>query len=156
MGVPAFIDVRPRSDSEFDDCPEDVRRQIEEFGGRAVAGWAVWERSDAFLFTQFHMVWEAPSGVLFDISSKVDGETRVLFVTDSNLHYSGTRLRGTYLPLTDDPVVTDYIRAEEAYWDAFDRTYGADFLGVPPPNLQMAEPTVRRFLAVAALDQRYS
>lgn len=100
MGAPTFVDVRPRPDSECDDCPEDVRRQVEESGGKAICGWAVWERPGAYLFTEFHMVWESPSGELVDVSAKVDGETLTLFVPDSSIRHTGGRIHGARMTLS--------------------------------------------------------
>ncbi len=155
MGLPSFVDVRARSDSECDDCREDVRKQVEESGGKAICGWAVWERPAAYLFTEFHMVWESPSGELMDVSAKADGETRTLFVRDSGIRYTGGRIRGAHLPLTDDPVVLEYISAHEAYWEAFDRIYGSDFYGDAHPTPEMLPLAIRRSLEAGAIDQRY-
>ncbi len=155
MGKPSFLDVRPRPDSEFNDCTEDIRRQTEEHGGSAVLGWTVWERPNAFLFTEFHTVWESPIGELLDVSAKADGEPRILFIPDSSICYTGVRIHGTHLPLTDDPVVLEHISAHEDYWEVFDRTYGADCLDDVRPTPEVAMLSMRRALAIAALDQHY-
>jgi hypothetical protein len=153
-GMPSFVEVRARPESVFNDCPEDVRKQVEEHGGTSITGWAVWERPNAYLFTEFHMVWQSPSGELLDVSAKADGETRVLFVPDPSISYTGGRIHGAHLPLTDDPVILEYIRAHEAYWEAYDRTYGADCFDEVRATPEVATLAFRLDAAVIALDHR--
>ena len=157
MGSPLFVKVRARADSVFNDCPEDVRKQIEDHGGSAVTGWLVWEWADVYLFTEFHMVWKNTTGDLLDISAKIDGERLVLFVPESGIRYENKRIYGNYLPLNDDPLIEAFIKAREAYWRAFDRTYGGDFHGdVENPTPEMEGLDFRMRLAESHLSEKYS
>lgn len=54
-------------------------------GGTIVYGWLLWEDAAAETCeAMFHSVWRDDDGVMCDITPRVDGELKVLFVPDPN------------------------------------------------------------------------
>jgi hypothetical protein len=158
-GSPAFVAVRPRQDSEIDNCTEEVRKQVEEHGGDSIAGWIVWEWVGAFLYSEFHMVWKSASSedTMIDVTAKADGERQILFVPDSSIHYNNSRISGAHLALVEDPLVHRYIKAREVYQQIFDQTYGADFLGdVTNPTPQVLAAHFEREMLLQLVAQKYA
>lgn len=157
MGSPVFVEVRPRPDSEINDCTEDVRKQVAEHGGSSVTGWIIWEWVGAFLYSEFHMVWESPDNTLVDVTAKEDGERQILFVPDSSIRYNNRRIAGAYLALVEDPLLHRYIRVREVYQRIFDQTYGADFLGdIANPTPQVMATYVERETLWQLVHQKYA
>lgn len=62
-------------------CHLNVAHLVRERGGQAVTGWMIWE-SATLVDAEHHCCWRAPDGVLFDVTPRVDGEDRVLFLPD--------------------------------------------------------------------------
>ena len=63
-------------------CNDGVRLKVEADGGEAVYGWTVWEWAPVLLTGEFHCVWRAPDGTLFDITPKPRFEKQIVFVPD--------------------------------------------------------------------------
>ncbi|ULB11836.1 hypothetical protein ORIO_18545 [Cereibacter azotoformans] len=54
-------------------------------GGRRVHGWAIWrfvDTSGSIIIAEHHSVWEAPSGVLIDVTPPASGGSEILFLRD--------------------------------------------------------------------------
>lgn len=63
-------------------CYDNVRHYVSHHGGEAVFGWIIWKDTDFQFEAEHHAVWKAPSGKLFDITPRVDGEQQILFLPD--------------------------------------------------------------------------
>jgi hypothetical protein len=57
---------------------------------------------DTFLEAEFHSVWLNPAGELIDIIPKLDNETEILFLPDSNRVYEGKLVENIRKPLVDN------------------------------------------------------
>ena len=63
-------------------CYDNVKHYIENHGGEAVYGWIIWKDTDFPLSAEHHAVWKSPSGKLYDITPRVDGEEKIVFLAD--------------------------------------------------------------------------
>src|SRR5471030_2473882 len=87
-----WVPVRPRKDSVVQDCYKDVERQVAEFGGEIVYGWAVWEWPRIMITAEFHAVWKSPTGELSDVTIKPDGEQQIVFIPDARWTYNARQI----------------------------------------------------------------
>ena len=63
-------------------CSDGVLEKMKHDGGIIVFGWTIWEWPGAMLTAEFHSIWRSPSGDLFDITPKPQGESEIVFVPD--------------------------------------------------------------------------
>jgi hypothetical protein len=68
-------------------CYDNVRHYVKNHGGEAVYGWIIWKGTDYPLEAEHHAVWKSPSGKIFDITPRVDGENIILFLIDNSRPY---------------------------------------------------------------------
>ena len=99
---PVYVPVKPDSGAEFNECFRSVKNYIAEHTGDMQHGWIIWELPNEFLEAEFHSVWISPSGEFIDVTPKPDGETRILFVTDSTRVFEGRLVENRKKPLIHD------------------------------------------------------
>ena len=116
-----WVPVDPRADSTFGDCFKDVERQVSEKGGDIVYGWIVWEWPRILIEGEFHAVWKSPVGKLIDLTTKPDGEQRIVFVPDPQRSYEGRQRDNLRLALWDHNLVHEFIEAHKQMHELFER-----------------------------------
>jgi hypothetical protein len=110
---PAFINVRPRSDSQPGNCFVDVDLQVLSFGGSAQHGWLIWEFPGILIEGEFHAVWRQTDNSMLDVSIKPDGETQVLFAPDRVRMFDNRRIPNIRMAIGKDPKIKQLIKIAE-------------------------------------------
>lgn len=67
-------------------CHLNVAILVEKFGGTCLPGWIIWV-SSMLIEAEHHAVWHRPDNTLADVTPKVDGEQRILFLPDPGRPY---------------------------------------------------------------------
>ncbi len=81
------------------ECYYNVAKMIEIHGGEPVYGWVLWE-SDSMIEAEAHCLYKREDGVVLDITPRVSGEEKILFVADSRINISLKHLEGTSFSMT--------------------------------------------------------
>jgi hypothetical protein len=108
---PVFIRVEPSAEATQGNCVFNVPPHIEQFGGRMILGWCIWEWPGILLNAEFHACWLSPKEELIDITPKRDGENTILFLPDPLLRFDGKRILGRIEPLSYKREVLEYVAA---------------------------------------------
>lgn len=121
------------------ECFQNVQKAIDLHGGEIKYGWKLLESlPNLKLEAEFHAVWINSHGVLHEVSLPPTPETdSVLFLPSDSLSYNGKQVDNIHVPLTDDPLVIDYIEMEKAYYETSNRGDLADFHGYMEPTIEM-------------------
>lgn len=110
--APETIAVQTRPDAIDGECFQNVRHQIEEFGGSQCYGWRVNLLPHIYIYGEFHAVWERLDGQLVDVSPVVPAEQKqVIFIRDKQRISNGNRIPNFPVILWDIPEVHDYLMA---------------------------------------------
>lgn len=86
-----LIKNEPFSGAEVMDCFSNVEMVIEQNGGRAVYGWAIWQVPGVYIEAEFHCIWENDAGEMLDITPYPYRTENILFLPDSTRIYRGSR-----------------------------------------------------------------
>jgi len=108
-GEPVYMDVNPEPDATISECFPSIQAKVLRDGGQLLCGWQLWEWPGVLVEAEFHGIWAAPDGRHVDITPKQDGETRVLFVADPDLSYTGSHRNNVRLPLSKDRTIEDFV-----------------------------------------------
>jgi hypothetical protein len=107
---PEVISVQTRPDAIDGECFQNVRQQVEEFGGSQCFGWRVNLIPNIIIYGEFHAVWMRQDGLLVDVSPVVPAEQKqVVFIRDRQRVYDGHRTPNFPAILWDVPEVHDYL-----------------------------------------------
>jgi hypothetical protein len=112
-GQAVHLPVRPEPDAIVNECFPNVEAKISRSGGRMLCGWQLWEWPHVMVEAEFHAVWVSPEGDMVEITPKLDGETRILFVPDERRRYTKMAVDNVRIPLRDDQLIRHFIRASE-------------------------------------------
>ena len=74
------------------DCFSNVEMVIEQNGGRAVYGWAIWQVPGVYIEAEFHCIWENDAGEMLDITPYPYRTENILFLPDSTRIYRGQQV----------------------------------------------------------------
>ena len=87
-GTPEYLEYTDtKYGYEATHCHDNVRHYVKHHGGEVVYGWIIWCNTKFKLEAEHHAVWKSPSGKLYDITPRVDGEEKVLFLPDPGRPY---------------------------------------------------------------------
>lgn len=110
--APETIAVQTRPDAIDGECFQNVRQQIEEFGGSQCFGWRVNLIPHIIVYGEFHAVWKRHDGLLIDVSPVIPAEQKqVVFIRDRQHVFDGNRIPNFPVILWDIPEVHDYLMA---------------------------------------------
>ena len=98
---PDYVQVQPEEHAIANRCHTNVPTYIEEHGGSKATGWIIWE-ARYWLEAEFHCNWLSPDGTLIDITPKDDRETRILFLPDDSIEWTGHMILPHRRPRTDN------------------------------------------------------
>jgi hypothetical protein len=87
--VPGFVAVEPGENCRPDCSYENVRAMVRQRGGSIQPGWRLREQATAYVEGALHAVWRGPDGSLVDITPRTDGETHIIFLSDSKVRWEG-------------------------------------------------------------------
>jgi hypothetical protein len=62
---------------------------------------------------EFHAVWITPKNKMRDVTPKIDGFKKILFLPDSIRSYEGKQVDNIRIPLNNDPDIQRYINIFE-------------------------------------------
>ncbi|SIO96639.1 hypothetical protein VSP9026_04442 [Vibrio spartinae] len=80
--APVLLNVEPENWSRQSCCDLNVKKYIEEHGGKILFGYKVWYNKPNYIEGERHAVWQADDGTLKDVTFNADGEMEVLFIPD--------------------------------------------------------------------------
>ncbi len=106
---PEYVPVEAQEWSLPRECFPNVQKMVRERGGQQVNGWAIWQWANILVEAEAHAVWENPEGQLIDITTHVDGESRILFLRDDNKMYTGQQIGNVRLALTGSPLAAELV-----------------------------------------------
>lgn len=115
------ISVRPRADAQMRDCFPAVDRQVAEFGGRAVYGWAIWETQPILVEAEFHAVWESPDGEWQCVSPNAIRAREILFVPDPHRRYEDMQVNNIRHAMLPWPEIAAWIRTLDREFEVMNR-----------------------------------
>lgn len=91
----------------FNNCEDEANKT----GCEVVYGWMIWEdRKKSFIEAEYHSVIKE-NGMIFDISPRQTGDTKILFVTD-NTRPGGRKRPDTWYSRTNLKMVNGFIAEE--------------------------------------------
>ena len=91
--------ITPQPGCEVVRCHLNVKAVVAERGGGEETGWSMWNLADLWLEADPHAVWVTPDGERIDVTPDPHGETRRLFLPDSEIKFEGYPIRKQYHPL---------------------------------------------------------
>lgn len=113
--APRYVSVDAPTDAKFGECHLNVARYVDQQGGDALRGWAIWEIPGMLLQAEFHSIWISPTGAEVDVTPHEDGEDRILFLPDPQRGLedviAGVPVANRYGVLADSPAVRAMISA---------------------------------------------
>lgn len=89
---PVFLKLAPVGNCRLLDCFGNVENWIKDNGGSIQYGWIIWDNPNIFIEAEFHAVWVNDKGEYIDITPKIDGEEKILFIPDNNRKDTGGRI----------------------------------------------------------------
>ena len=107
--TPMFVRVEPSAEATHGNCVFNVPPHIEQFGGRMILGWCIWEWPGILLNAEFHACWLSPEEELIDITPKPDRERTILFLPDPLLKFDGKPIPSRIEPLSYKREVMEYV-----------------------------------------------
>lgn len=116
---PVVLDVTPEPYAVVSECYSNVEAKVSRDGGRISYGWQIWEWPSVLIEAEFHAVWEAPSGELVDITPKIDGDKKIVFLPDTTRKYEGDQIDNIRKPISENRLVADFIYLCESSFSAF-------------------------------------
>lgn len=99
------------------DCFNIVKKKVENFGGKMILGWQIWE-TNMLMEAEAHAVWEDENEDLHDISPKDFNLpiNKIVFIEDSRMKYEEKQIQNIRLNITTNNVVDDFIKASKLFF----------------------------------------
>lgn len=106
---PIYLPIQPIENSMYGECYQNVENAITIMGGKRVLGWNIWLWTNILIEAEAHAVLEKSDGEYIDVTPQRDNELQVLFLPDNSLHYEGRYIKSIRQPLTDSPLVAEFL-----------------------------------------------
>ncbi len=106
--TPKIIPLHEELSSDVNFCFQNVKKQVNNFGGAQIFGWKIWKHS-FMIEAEFHSIWRNTSNELIDITPQADNSKQILFVTDNKTKYDGKQIDNIRLRTIDNKLADDYI-----------------------------------------------
>jgi hypothetical protein len=145
--APQYVDVDdpPPPWAIVNECFPNVQRAVELHGGEMQIGWQFWEPIPGVLIeAEFHSVWRDPAGGYRDLTPKTNRAARILFLPDPVRRYDGRQVDNVRIPLVDDPLVSEFVRMCERWYEVTNEGELADYHGALKLTPEMRQIRVRR------------
>ena len=120
---PNFLELSQVEEYICEECYGNVENHIKKNGGGVQYGWIIWEDPKIFLEGEFHAVWVNSEGKYTDVTPKVDGEDRILFLPDSKKKFTGELIDNIRKPLVDNAYTRTQVRVEERKFEIKKKYY---------------------------------
>ncbi|MDL2232360.1 SEC-C domain-containing protein [Ruminococcaceae bacterium OttesenSCG-928-L11] len=106
---PFYVSCNPHPEALPSECFPNVKLLVQEIGGKMLCGWAIWQRANVLIEAEAHAIWETPNGSLLDVTPHSRNEPEILFLIDESMEYRGQIIRNKRRPLTNSPLVKEFI-----------------------------------------------
>lgn len=110
---PLYIAVIPQKGAIINECFANVPNFVNAHGGKMLNGWAIWQMANILVEAEAHAVWQNEDGRIIDITPHIGNEEEILFLPDERVVYEEKNIDNIRIPLTDSPLVKEYIRLSE-------------------------------------------
>jgi len=124
---PYRVPVKPESWVESKECFFNVKTKVEKDRGKIQFGWTIWEYPNILIEAEFHAIWISPKNTPIDITPNPANMQKILFLPDSERVYDYSaeyyRVDNIRRPLSNDPLVLDYIKISEQIFEAEERLF---------------------------------
>jgi len=127
-GTPVHLLVEAERFARKNECFPAVAEKIRRDGGQQILGWQIWE-GKLIVEAEFHAIWKSPDGLWKDITPKPLFISRILFLPDEKAVYTGAQVDNVRVNVSGNPVVDDFIHANEgkfALLNAGDRAFAQE------------------------------
>jgi hypothetical protein len=118
---PYYVTVRPGPNCQKNECFWNVKRKVEQSGGKMQHGWTIWEWPQIMVEAEFHAIWISPDETAVDITPKDNNIQRILFLPDNSREYDfandGARVSNVREPLSAHPLVAEFIAISQELFD---------------------------------------
>lgn len=101
--TPDYVTVASEGECSPGCCFQNVTEMVRKHGGSVQHGWSMREQPALFVEAAFHAVWRGVDGTLLDVTSRTDGQTKILFLPDSKRTWKGTLVEPRRLFLHGKP-----------------------------------------------------
>lgn len=118
---PVYIPVEVKEWCLPGECFPNVQRMIQEQGGKQINGWVIWQWANVLIEAEAHAAWENPEGNLIDITPHDNGESKILFLRDDSMVYSGEQIGNIRMALTGSPLAAELIDLSEKDRENYER-----------------------------------
>lgn len=89
------------------ECFNNVRNKINESGGRAQLGWAIWLFPNILIEAECHCIWISDNDEKIDVTP--NDENTILFLPDDSIKYEGKVIPNKRAALTSSSLVSEFI-----------------------------------------------
>ncbi|MBP2544856.1 YecA family protein [Acinetobacter guillouiae] len=120
-GSPVYVKSIPNQETIENECFPMVDKYISIHGGERVLGWAIWELPDLFIEAEFHAVWKSPKGELIDLNPRPRKTENILFLQDNSVRYNNFQINNFRLPLTNNPIVINFLNIHNKMFEFMNR-----------------------------------
>lgn len=111
---PEFVQLKPESWCEMNECYNNVKRKVKECGGKRQLGWRIQIIPDPLpkymMEAVHHAIWISDSGEKVDITPLPVSTNQIVFIEDEITVYDKYRIGEKYYALIDCPLVKEYVR----------------------------------------------
>ena len=113
---PEIMRIRLVDGPQSKSCGANVRDAIDQCGGQSIKGWRVWLLPHVMLQAEAHTVWQAPNGVLADVTPTGDGDQESVFFPDPTMEASpgDDFIHSPRKNICGLPLVDEYIQVARA------------------------------------------
>lgn len=157
---PMLVLHRPRLDRPQRECFPIVEEQIGIEGGSMVTGWALWEWAGVFIEAEFHAVWRAADGTLFDLTPNRILPKEIVFIPDPRTKYDGCQIDNVRKPLVKDNDLKRFLfifRAQFEILNMGELAFQHGPISLPPKALKELQSLQKEGLRLERrLQNRYS
>lgn len=108
---PFYVPVQPLACNKIRECYQNVNNVTSIYGGERILGRNIWIRPNILIEAEAHAIWKDKDGTYIDVTPHEEGETSILFLPDYSMKYEGKVICTIRVPLTNSPLVADYIDA---------------------------------------------
>lgn len=150
VASPKMVRIRLAPGPLSTSCSANVRNAISECGGLLLKGWRIWLLPGKLLQAEAHSVWEAPNGVIADVTPTGEGDSETVFFEDPNMAESpgDDFIHSRRKNVCGHPIVDEYIkliRDANEWWDK--QIHGV--LALPDfPDQDLVEELERKLYAL--------
>lgn len=119
--IPVYVKSKPNQNIIQNECFPIVDEYILINGGERIIGWALWELPDLYIEAEFHAIWKSPDGELIDLNPRSLKTENILFLQDDSILYEGFQVNNIRLPLTNNPIVINFLNSYDRMFEFTNR-----------------------------------